>query len=42
VVAFDDDERVAQMWLAVRGDRIYVTVRQDESDIWVADVEVER
>jgi Tol biopolymer transport system component len=42
VVAFDDDERVAQMWLAVRGDRLYLTVRQDESDIWVADVEVER
>jgi serine/threonine-protein kinase len=42
IVAFDDDERLAQMWLSVRGDWLYLTVRQDQSDIWVADVEVER
>jgi Tol biopolymer transport system component len=42
VVAYDDDELTAWMWLSVGRDHLYLTVRQTLSDIWVADVEVER
>ncbi len=42
VVAYDDVEMVALRWLAVGPDRLYVTVRQAEVDIWVADLAVER
>jgi serine/threonine protein kinase/Tol biopolymer transport system component len=42
VIAYDDDDLDGQIWLTVQRDRVYLTVRQDESDIWVADVEVER
>jgi Tol biopolymer transport system component/tRNA A-37 threonylcarbamoyl transferase component Bud32 len=42
VVAFDDTQIVGERWLVVGPDRLYLTVRQAEADIWVADVEVER
>jgi TolB protein len=42
VVAYDRAEIVAQRWLAVGPDRLYLTVGQTDVDIWVADVEVER
>lgn len=42
VVAFDDIELVALRWLSVGPDRLYLTVQQAETDIWVADVELER
>jgi serine/threonine-protein kinase len=42
VVAYDDAEIVAERWLSIGPDRLYLTVQQTEIDIWVADVEVER
>jgi Tol biopolymer transport system component len=42
VVAYDRAEIVAEQWLSVGPDRLYLTVQQNEIDIWVADVEVER
>jgi Tol biopolymer transport system component/tRNA A-37 threonylcarbamoyl transferase component Bud32 len=42
VVAYDRADIDAERWLAVGPDRLYLTVRQTEIDIWVADVEVER
>ena len=42
VVAFDDPDVTPAIWRAVGPDRLYLTVQQAESDIWVADVEVER
>jgi len=42
VVAYDRAEIVAQWYLSVGPDRLYLTVAQTEADIWVADVEVER
>jgi hypothetical protein len=42
VVAYDDPESYASVWLTVGPDHLYVSVRQAEIDIWVADVEVER
>jgi len=41
-VAFDDDEIAGMAWYSVGPEHIYVTVAEHESDIWVADVEVER
>ncbi len=41
-VGYDDAEIAAERWLSVGPDRLYVSVRQAEIDIWVADVEVER
>jgi Tol biopolymer transport system component len=42
VVAYDNAEFMATRWIAVGPDRLYLTVQQVESDIWLADVEVER
>ena len=42
VVAYDSAEVRAMRWIAVGPDRLYLTVQQVESDIWVADVEVGR
>jgi len=42
VVAYDSADVSAMRWIAVGPDRLYLTVQQVESDIWVADVEVER
>ncbi|HSG78290.1 MAG TPA: protein kinase, partial [Acidimicrobiia bacterium] len=42
VVAYDDPGVVPMLWLAVRSDVLYLTVGELESDVWVADVEVER
>ncbi len=42
VIAYDHPESFAAWWLTVGRDRLYLTVRQAEVDIWVADVEVER
>jgi Tol biopolymer transport system component len=42
VVAYDRADIAALQWLAVGPDHLYLTVRQIEADIWVADVEVER
>jgi hypothetical protein len=41
-VAYDDAEIAGFQWFSLGPDRIYVTVGQYESDIWVMDVEVER
>ena len=42
VVAYDDATLVPNVWLTVGPDRLYLSVAEYESDIWVADVEVER
>jgi Tol biopolymer transport system component len=42
VVAYDNANVLGLRWIAVAPDRLYLTVQQVESDIWVADVEVER
>jgi Tol biopolymer transport system component len=42
IVSYDRSEITAQVWLSVGPDRLYLTVRQTDVDIWVADVEVER
>jgi hypothetical protein len=38
----DDPGTFGARWLIVGLDRLYLSVRQAEVDIWVADVEVER
>jgi hypothetical protein len=42
VVAFDDAEIGGLRYFSVGPDRLYVTVGETESDIWVMDVEVGR
>jgi len=42
VIAFDDPTVVVQDAFTVGPDAIYLTVTEDESDIWVADLEVGR
>jgi hypothetical protein len=43
IVAFDDPELdVVRYRISVAVDRLYVTVVEPNTDIWVADVEVER
>jgi hypothetical protein len=38
IVAFDDPALVADFGLSVGRDRLYLTVSQYESDIWVANL----
>jgi hypothetical protein len=42
VVAFDDAEITSRGMFSVGPDHLYVTVEENQSDIWVMDVEVER